>query len=226
MVLLRPAPHVLSVFVQKKQLMGVRWRHDVKPAVVDHTFSGFPVSEILFHGDRIDAVNGIPTKSPSEVVSAWRAAQHQQVELTIQREETLRIIINKPAPTGEVVITWQSGKSPMVAAVQLSGGAAYLGDAARPDSLKSDQTGVSFEYSPTMLWPSDLVVALNGVAAGDPTVLSDMLSRASGQLVLSIQRDVKPPLVADTTCGCLDWCYRTKPATRDGVVATTGTQNI
>ena len=110
------------------------------------TFVGFPVSEVLFHGDRIDAVNGIPTKNPGEVVTAWRAAQNG-VELSIQREEMLKVVINKPAVSGDaapaVAIVWQSPKSPMVALVQLSGGAGYLGDPARPDSLKSDQVCIT-----------------------------------------------------------------------------------
>lgn len=231
--LLKPAPNVITVTVRKRKLMGVKWRHDVKSAVVSDTFVGFAVFEVLYPGDRIDAVNGVPTNSPSEVVSAWRAVQHDHLELTIQREEMLQVVANKPAPSGDtapaVSITWLSHMSPVVSSVQLSGGAKYISCPAQNDSLKIDGAGILFEYSPSMLWPLDLVVAINGVASGDALVFDDILLKAQGQITISIQRGMKPPLVPDTTCGCLDFFFRTRPSRPNGVnavITTAGSQRI
>ena len=143
--LLRPAPHVLTVSVQRKSLLGVSWRHDVKPAVVDKTFKGYTSAEVLFHGDRIYAVNGVPVANPRELVTVWRAQTGATVELTLQREESQQIAIMKPAGSGEVTVSWATRKSPLVASVQLSGGAAYSVQAGQPGSVQQGQSGISFE---------------------------------------------------------------------------------
>ena len=228
--LLRPAPHVITVTVQRKSLLGVSWRHDVKPAVVDKTFKGFTSAEVLFHGDRIDAVNGVPVANPRELVTVWRAQTGATIELTLQREQSQQITITKPAPSGEVNVSWATRKAPLVASVQLSGGATYSVQAGQPGSLQQGQSGISFEYSPEMLWPNDLLVAINGVPGSTPTAFDEALEAVSGTIVLGIQREVEPPQTADTTCSCLDFLWRTKPAARTSalgaVVTTTSVQNI
>jgi len=229
--LLKPAPFVIKVILQKKgTLLGVKWRHDVKPAVIDKTFKGFAAADILFHGDRIDAVNGVPVANPRELVAVWRAASGAQVELTLQREGALQLTIEKPAASGQVTMAWVSRKSPLITSVQLAGGAAYPAgaDGASADSLQTGQAGVAFQYSSPMIWPNDLLVAVNGKPASTPAAFDAMLAAASGSLVLSVQRDVEPPMAPDTSCGCFDFLFRTKPATRtaDGLVVTTTMQNV
>eukprot|EP00966_Prymnesium_polylepis_P057040 1321225-Prymnesium_polylepis.1 len=144
-------------------------------------------ANILFRGDRIDAVNDVPVTNARELVGAWRAASGSTIALTIQREEHLQIAVSKP-PTSQIAISWASTKAPVVGQVQLSGGAAYPGtDCAVLDTVQSTHLGASFAYEPAMLWPGDLLVAVNGVGAATPKTFDTLFADASGSLTVSIQ---------------------------------------